>query len=185
MTTTLSPPPYVLMPDIESSEITDPLADGGYHVIIPIAQGLDTSGADSSVTALLTTSDEAFSKISGYDMSTYEKEEGDLDGPYTLAVSIEDSTAGGRIVWVATDYLLDGLYNSYSSGANLDLAMNSLSWMIGESDAVSIRAKSLDYNYLTISSSAATWLKIVMIGVIPVGFLLLGIDEILRRRKKL
>ena len=120
--------PYVLMPDIESSEITDPLADGGYHVIIPIAQGLDTSGADSSVTALLTTSDEAFSKISGYDMSTYEKEEGDLDGPYTLAVSIEDSTAGGRIVWVATDYLLDGLYNSYSSGANLDLAMNSLSW---------------------------------------------------------
>ncbi|MBM6916307.1 Gldg family protein [Gemmiger formicilis] len=177
--------PYVLMPDIESSEITDPLAEGGYHAIIPIAQGLDTSGADSSVTALLTTSDEAFSKISGYDMSTYEKEEGDLDGPYTLAVSIEDSTAGGRIVWVATDYLLDGLYNSYSSGANLDLAMNSLSWMIGESDAVSIRAKSLDYNYLTISSSAATWLKIVMIGVIPVGFLLLGIDEILRRRKKL
>ena len=173
--------PYVLMPDIGSSEITDPLSEGGYHVIVPIAQGLTVEGSEA--TALLTTSDEAFSKISGYNMSTYEKEEGDIDGPFTLAVSVEDSAAGGRLVWVASDYLLDEMYNSYSSGANLDLAMNSLSWMIGESDAVSIRAKSLDYNYLTISSSAATWLKIVMIGVIPVGFLLLGIDEVLRRRK--
>ena len=173
--------PYVLMPDIGSSEITDPLAEGGYHVIVPIAQGLTVEGGEA--TALLTTSDAAFSKISGYDMSTYEKEDGDIDGPFTLAVSAEDSASGGRLVWVATDYLLDEMYNSYSSGANLDLAMNSLSWMIGESDAVSIRAKSLDYNYLTISSSAATWLKIVMIGVIPVGFLLLGIDEVLRRRK--
>ena len=174
--------PYVLMPDIESSDITDPLTEESSHVIVPIAQGL-TVGSNSSVTALLTTSDEAFSKAAGYAMTTYEKEDGDTDGPFTLAVSITDSNAGGRIVWVATDYLLDDMYNSYSSSANLDLVMNSLSWMIGKNDAVSIRAKSLNNNYLTISSSSATVLKIVMIGVIPVCFLLLGIDEVLRRRK--
>ena len=174
--------PYVLMPDIESSDITDPLTEESSHVIVPIAQGL-TVGSNSSVTALLTTSDEAFSKAAGYAMTTYDKEDGDTDGPFTLAVSIEDSTADGKIVWVPTDYLLDDMYNSYSSGANLDLVMNSLSWMIGKNDAVSIRAKSLNNNYLTISSSSATVLKIVMIGVIPVCFLLLGIDEVLRRRK--
>lgn len=174
--------PYVLMPDIGSSDITDPLTEESSQVIVPIAQGL-TVGSNSSVTALLTTSDEAFSKAAGYAMTTYDKEDGDTDGPFTLAVSIEDSTADGKIVWVPTDYLLDDMYNSYSSGANLDLVMNSLSWMIGKNDAVSIRAKSLNNNYLTISSSSATVLKIVMIGVIPVCFLLLGIDEVLRRRK--
>lgn len=174
--------PYVLMPDIESSDITDQLTEESSHVIVPIAQGL-TVGSNGSVTALLTTSDEAFSKAAGYAMTTYEKEDGDTDGPFTLAVSITDSTAEGKIVWVASDYLLDDTYNSYSSGANLDLVMNGLSWMIGKNDAVSIRAKSLNNSYLTISSSSATVLKVVMIGVIPVCFLLLGIDEVLRRRK--
>ena len=178
--------PYVLMPEIQSSDITDPLKDGDYHVIVPIAQGLTvgetTNGA--TVTSLLQTSTDSFSKAAGYAMTTYDKEEGDVDGPFTLAVSVEDSTAGGRLLWVASDYLLDDMYNSYSSGANLDFLMNGLTWMIGDTDAVSIRSKSLNYNSLTISSSSAAWLKICMIGIIPVGFLLLGVDEVLRRRKK-
>lgn len=178
--------PYVLMPEIESSDITDPLKDGDYHVIVPIAAGL-TVGEDNggaTVTSLLKTSTDSFSKAAGYAMTTYDKEDGDIDGPFTLAVLVEDANAGGRLLWVASDYLLDDMYNSYSSGANLDFVMNGLSWMIGNTDAVSIRSKSLDYNYLTISSSSAAWLKVCMIGIIPVGFLLLGLDEVLRRRKK-
>ena len=178
--------PYVLMPEIESSDITDPLKDGDYHVIVPIAAGL-TVGEDNggaTVTSLLKTSTDSFSKAAGYAMTTYDKEDGDIDGPFTLAVSVEDANAGGRLLWVASDYLLDDMYNSYSSGANLDFVMNGLSWMIGNTDAVSIRSKSLGYNYLTISSSSAAWLKVCMIGIIPVGFLLLGLDEVLRRRKK-
>lgn len=178
--------PYVLMPEIQSSDITDPLMDGDYHVIVPIAQGLtvgeDTTGA--TVTPLLQTSSDSFAKAAGYAMTTYDKEDGDVDGPFTLAVSVEDSAAGGRLLWVASDYLLDDMYNSYSSGANLDFLMNGMTWMIGDTDGVSIRSKSLDYNYLTISSSSAAWLKLCMIGIIPVGFLLLGVDEVLRRRKK-
>ena len=178
--------PYVLMPEIESSDITDPLKDGDYHVIVPIAAGL-TVGEDNggaTVTSLLKSSTDSFSKAAGYAMTTYDKEDGDIDGPFTLAVSVEDANVGGRLLWVASDYLLDDMYNSYSSGANLDFVMNGLSWMIGNTDAVSIRSKSLDYNYLTISSSSAAWLKVCMIGIIPVGFLLLGLDEVLRRRKK-
>lgn len=178
--------PHVLMPEIESSDITDPLKDGDYHVIVPIAAGL-TVGEDNggaTVTSLLKTSTDSFSKAAGYAMTTYDKEDGDIDGPFTLAVSVEDANAGGRLLWVASDYLLDDMYNSYSSGANLDFVMNGLSWMTGNTDAVSIRSKSLDYNYLTISSSSAAWLKVCMIGIIPVGFLLLGLDEVLRRRKK-
>lgn len=176
--------PYVLMPEIQQSDITQPLLDGSYNIIVPIAQGLTVGDTTAgAVTPLLQTSADSFSKAAGYAMSTYEKEDGDVDGPFTLAVSIEDSAAGGRVLWVASDYLLDEQYNAFSAGANLDFVMNGLSWMIGETDAVSIRSKSLDYNYLTISASSATWLKICMIGIIPACFLLLGVDEVLRRRK--
>lgn len=150
-------------------------------MIVPIAAGL-TLSEGSTATALLTTSDSAFSKLSGYAMTSYDREDDDPAGPFTLAISAE-SAQGGKLVWVASDYLLDDLYNSYSSGANMDLAMNSLSWMIGQADSVSIRSKSLNSTYLTISSSSAAWLKVCMIGIVPFAFLLLGIDEVIRRRK--
>ena len=61
--------------------------------------------------------------------------------------------------------------------------MNALSWKMADNESLSIRSKSLDYNYLTISASAATLIKVIMIGVIPLGYLLYGIDEVIRRRR--
>ena len=80
--------------------------------------------------------------------------------------------------------MLDDGYNSYSSGANTDFIMNSISWMIGEEETISIRSKSLDYNYLTISETAAKRIKVIMIFVLPTCYLLYGIEEVFRRRKE-
>ena len=63
--------PYILLPEIADTEITSSLLDGGYYAIMPIAQGMTVSD-DSSVTELLTTSDSAFSKAAGYELTTYE-----------------------------------------------------------------------------------------------------------------
>lgn len=49
---------------------------------------------------------------------------------------------------------------------------------------MSIRSKSLSYNYLTISESAAAMLKAWMIGVIPAAFVLYGVLTVIDRRKK-
>ena len=154
--------PFALMPDMASSDITDSLIEEHYYPIMPISRGLTVSD-DTSVTTLLTTSDAAFSKIAGYEMTTYEKEDGDIDGPFALAVSI-DCGNDGRIVWFASSSFLDDAYNAYSSGANVNLGMNALSAMIGESEAMAIRSKSLNYNYLTISESTSSLLKTMMIG---------------------
>ena len=176
--------PYFLLPTIESSDITDALIDANSKIIMPISSGLTITNSAGSytVTSLLDTSSEAYSKVAGYSLSTYEKEDEDIDGPFSLAISAEN-TAGGSLVWIGTDYLLDDQYNSYSSGANSDFFMNALSWKMTDSQSLSIRSKSLDYNYLTISASAATMIKIILIGVVPIGYLLYGIDEVLRRRK--
>ena len=99
---------------------------------------------------------------------------GDTDGPFAVALSIEDS-GGGEIIWFASSVFLEDLYNAYSSGANVNLAMNALSSLVGESEAMAIRSKSLDYNYLTISESTSSLLKTVMIGVCPLAYLGMGL----------
>lgn len=175
--------PYVLMPDIASSDITDSLTEENYYVLMPISQGMNVgSTTNGTVTSLLTTSDTAFSKVAGYSLETYEKEDGDIDGPFSVAVSIEDQ-GGGQIVWFSSSVFLEDMYNAYSSGANVDLAMNSLSWLVGEREAISIRSKSLNYNYLTISDSTSSLLKGLMIGVFPLAYLCIGITVILVKRK--
>lgn len=176
--------PYVLLPDMVSNDITDSLISENYFPIMPISQGLTIQGTSDrgTATALLNTSDSAFSKIAGYKLTSYEKEDGDIDGPFTLAVSIE-STGDGQIVWFASSSFLDDVYNAYSSGANVDLGMNALSSLIGESEAMAIRSKSLDYNYLTISDSTSSMLKVTMIGVFPLLYLTVGICVVLRRRR--
>lgn len=175
--------PYVLLPDMGSSEITDPLTEENYYVLMPISMGLTVGEtADGTVTQLLTTSDSAFSKTAGYDISSYEKEEGDVDGPFTLAVSVE-STGGGQMVWFTSSHFIDDMYNAYSSGANVDMSMNALSSLIGEREAIAIRSKSMNYNYLTISESAGSTLKVTMIVIFPLTYLGIGIWVILRRRR--
>jgi len=175
--------PYVLLPDLAENEITDPLMKENYYAIMPIAQGLMVQDTESGqVTELLTTSELSFSKADGYGLSSYEKEEGDTDGPFALAVSVAAENEG-RIVWFASSHFLDEMYNAYSSGANLDLAMNAVSSLIGESEAVAIRSKSLNYNYLTISDATASFLKMMMIAVFPLTYLGIGICVTFGRRK--
>lgn len=174
--------PYILLPDIASSEITDPLLSERYYAIMPLAQGL-TVPENDTVQTLLTTSEASFSKVAGFALDTYEKETGDVDGPFAVAVSV-NADNDGQIVWFSSSDFLSDQFNAYSSGGNLDLAMNALSSMLGEREAVSIRSKSLNYNYLTIDESTASLLQVFMIGVFPCLFLAVGICLIAYRRRR-
>ena len=174
--------PYILLPDMNSHDITDPLIEENYYVNMPLTQGLVVEEDSLSVTSLLTTSEDSFSKTAGYSLSTYEKEDGDTDGPFAAAVSVT-TTNDGQIVWFGSSIFLEDLYNALSSGANSDLAMNALSDLIGEREALAIRSKSLNYNYLTITESTASTLKTLMIGIFPLAYLGVGVCVILRRRR--
>lgn len=87
------------------------------------------------------------------------------------------------MVWFSSSSFLEDMYNAYSSGANVDLTMNALASLVGESDAMAIRSKSLNYNCLTIRDSTASLLKVAMIGVFPLLYLGIGMGVILRRRR--
>ncbi len=177
--------PYELMPDLNSAPATDPLIEENYYTVFPLAVGLVVNGDSSkgSVTELLSTSSQAYSKTAGYELETYDYEEGDIKGPFALAVSIQDA-GGGQIIWFSSEQFLSQAYNALSSGANQDLVINALSGLVGQSEAMAIRSRSLSYNYLTINSATASLLQLLMIGVFPLLFLGIGIYVVIRRRRK-
>ena len=181
--------PYYLLPDLKSHSITEPLI-GGYYVLLSIAHGLrmsDTLPDGVTVDTLLSTSSSAYSKAAGYDSTTYEKEDGDIDGAFALGAAVtaeNDDGSTAQIVWVSSGALLDEQSSSMVSGGNLDLFLNAISWMCGHEDGISIHSKSMNYEYLTISSSSASVMTAVIIWLIPALYLGTGVCVWLRRRRK-
>jgi ABC-2 type transport system permease protein len=182
--------PYYLLPNLGDHDITEPLTENGYSVLLPIAQGLKVGSSlrdGLSVTELLTTSDSAYSKAGGYSITTYDKESGDTDGPFALSVAVTDAVDDDTttsIVWVSSSYLLDDQTNSQVSGGNQDFFENALSWLCHQEDTISIHAKSIGTSYLTVDSSAAALMTAFIVGVIPLGCLGTGIVIWVRRKRR-
>ena len=198
--------PYYLLADINSHTITDPLIDDGYYVLLPIAQGLNVSDnlRDSlTVSTLLETSSDAYSKIAGYEIETYDKEDGDIDGPFALALlATEDLTAKSdtdetetstddedanttNVLWISSSVLLDDQVNMQVAGGNEDFFLNAVNYMCEETDsAISIHTKSLGTDYLTMDSSTASALIVLIIAVIPIAYFAIGIYTTVRRRQR-
>lgn len=77
--------PYYLLPEVESTEVSEDLT--GSYVLLAAAQGLTVSDDlrdGLTVTNVLSTSDNAYSKTDVQNMKTYAKESGDIDGPFAV-----------------------------------------------------------------------------------------------------
>lgn len=176
-----------LLPDILNHDITTPLS-GSYYLLMGNTQAVqETEGIAENiqVTPLLQTSDEAYSKLDGYDITTYEKEEEDVDGPFYLAaasvITGEDYTA--QMVYIPSTTFLSDNINQAISGTNHDFFMNGLEWLCNREDTISIRAKSLNTETLTVDEQTARNWELILMGVIPVALLVLGGIVVYKRRK--
>ena len=182
--------PYYLVPTVESNDITSEVASSGYYILMPYAQGIqktDDVRDTVNIESLLTTSDSAYSKT---DMSsgTLEKEDGDVEGPFDLGVSITESVEDGKethIIYFSTANLLQGEVNQMVSGGNEKLVMAAFSSLVDSetTTTVSIPSKSLEVSYLTLTAYDASFWKICVIGLIPGAFLVIGFMIWLKRRK--
>ncbi len=178
----LSRYPYYIIPNIASHDITDALIDARYYVLSPLAQPIvETDEHDADVTWLLTTSDSAYTKLAALEMTTTSKEDGDTDGPFNTAAAAEK---GGKLVWITGEGFLESYIDSAVSGGNSNLFLNALNWMGGQEENISIRAKSLDSEGLTLTQSESSLWSAIMIGVIPVGLIAVGVMIWARRKRR-
>ena len=181
--------PVYLLPSLDSHTITSPLQEGGYSVLLSLAQGVtlqEDLRETLSVSPLLTTSDDAYSKTAGYGMTTYSKEDGDTDGPFTLAAAATETAEDGtesHVVWIGSTALLDDTYNQKVAGANQDFFLNCVSWTCQGEEGPTIHAKSMTTEYLTMNAATASMLTLVVVAVLPGGCLAWGIYTWIKRRR--
>lgn len=188
--------PMVLIPEIKSHAITDPLS--GYNVLLPYSSGIKAADSDDlreglSINTFLATTDSAYVKTN-LSSSAYEKEEGDIDGPFSVAVAVTDTHAGeddagegcaeARMIVLGTSYMLESDINNLVSGANEDLFLNSLEWLCERENTISIRAKSMDSGKLAVAAASSNMWKIILIGILPLASVACGGIYVYRRRKK-
>ena len=70
------------------------------------------------------------------------------------------------------------------AGGNQDLFLNAVNWLCGQENSISIHAKSLSYEYLTMDSGTSSGLTLLMVVLIPVACLVVGIVIVYRRKHK-
>ncbi len=178
--------PYLLLPDINTHAITEPIATG-YYVLYPQAKAIEQAASVSdtlTITPLLTTSDSAFIKTDIANIQTFEKEDGDEEGQYHLAVAVEDTATQAQIVWFTSTQFTYSDYDGAVGGTNTDLFLNALSWMCKSESSITIHAKTITTDYLTVSASTRAILTLVMIVLLPLAFVAVGIYVAISRRKR-
>lgn len=182
--------PYYLVPEINSHDITDPLVDGSVNLLIYEPQGIvisDDVRSTVDITSLVVTSDEAYGKdISSGTISSVEVEDGDEVGTYNLAVAVTEEVGDEetQLVVIAAQYLLLEDITDYFSVGNIDLFLNSISWMCEHESTISISSKSLDIETITLTDAQVNLWRTVTMYAIPVALLACGIVVFFVRRKK-
>lgn len=183
--------PYYIVPTIDSSDITSDIKSNNRYVLAPISQPVKTLSdyRDTlQISSLLSTSDKAYIKTDVQNMTTYEKEDSDEEGSFQVGVSVteqvdDDNTT--QLVCFGCASLLDEATDQQVSGGNTDLVLAALGWMC-ENDApvIDVTSKSLTMSYLTVPQFDAAYWSIIVCGVIPVAFLLIGTVIWFKRRKQ-
>lgn len=183
--------PLYLLPNIENHDITKPLVDNKLNIILPYTQAIENlqqKNANTKITPLLTTSNSAYAKANNE--STIAKESGDIEGPFNLAVLIEDNwfndseSYQSKVIVISSPTLFDSGTNQISSGANLDFFMNTVNFLVDRQDSISIRSKSLATEYLQLDQTQALIIIAIALIIIPIIIFAIGIVIWLRRKNK-
>lgn len=162
--------PYYLVPNIGSSDVTTGMTDGSQYVLLAGCQGLTVSGSQRetlNISQILTTSEGAYVKANPEEMTTYEKEDGDVDGPFFVAATISETVGSGdeteesdgettedseaedsadasedaketRIVCFASSGILEENFNNTVSDGNYTLYINSLNWLVDTDESATV-----------------------------------------------
>ncbi|MCM1267854.1 MAG: Gldg family protein [Bacteroidales bacterium] len=179
--------PYYLFPEIGQSDVTAVLENG--LVFAPFSIGLtyDEGSDEVYCTPLLTTSGSAFSKKNVTDGSQYEKEEGDIDGPFVIALEAEKETADGKIskaYVVGGESLFTTLADEMAPGNNVKLFASMISALAEHESPVAVPVKSLAMTNLVFKAQTAYIVAVLCVIVLPLATLIAGLVIWIRRRRR-
>ena len=173
--------PAYLIPKMNSHAIINPMVSANLPILFPVAQPIEQLKVKKDslkIEPLLTTSGQSFGK-KNINSTKAQKESGDIDGPFDVAVAITDTQelSNAKIVVFSSS----GFIN-VAAGGNIDLFMNSINWVQGLEENISITPKDLTTLPLEITKAQTLGFSALVIIVIPAIVLIIGVVVWLRRR---
>lgn len=180
--------PSNIIPSYGNHNIVSPLITSGLPVLSPTSQYIrinDLTRSSLTIEPLLTTSNSAYAK-SGLEINSFEKEDGDVDGPFNLAVAvtekIENSNKSTELVVVSSSDILNSQSISLTKGGNLDFFMNSIGWLSQREDKITIRAKDISPDVITVNQGQVYTLALISMFIIPIFIITSGTIVWYKRR---
>ncbi|MBI2874646.1 MAG: GldG family protein [Firmicutes bacterium] len=182
---------FSLVPRYDWHDITQSLIDKNLPSLLPQARslaGLDTPPAGITVEGLLETSESSWGETN-FTESKASKGPDDLPGPLYVAYAVSykegdqaDSKVRPVAVVVGTSSFIAGEFVTFPG--NADLFLNSIRWLGGERELISIRPKARTMERLFLDPGSALRILFLTVIVIPGATLLSGTVIWLRRRNR-
>ncbi|MBQ9989687.1 MAG: Gldg family protein [Lachnospiraceae bacterium] len=196
--------PAYLLPEIETAAVTSDFYSGRY-IFMPFAQGVTVEETDELyVATLLTATESAYLKQNLEEITTYEKQEEDLEGPFTTAVLVEKTLTeelneadgeetmeteetvalNSRLYLFASEAIFTESADSMVSGTNSLLFANTIQDMVDEQESsVTVPVKTYEENGVIVSQAMVLLWGAVVVVILPLMLLIAGLFIWLRRRK--
>ena len=181
--------PIFLLPNVEYADETNGLKGAYTYLIAPYAQGIDVPDEEIegiTYTKLLNGSENSIVKTNITNASTYEKEEGDIEGPVCIGVKAEktlDSGTSTIYLFASAQMFTDSIDNAVS-GNNKQLFSNIMSTLANHETSVSVPVKSYEMDSLIVSASDLAVFGIIAVVILPLALLVAGLIIWLNRRSK-
>lgn len=179
--------PYYLLPEVEYSSYTSSVS--GKYIFAPYSEGFlcDAESEEVVYTQLLTTTEQAVSKVDAANAATSQMEEGDVAGPFAIALAAEKTVGEetSQIVVAGSLDLFTDSADAVVSGSNVAMFTDCILAMAGEGEQnTAIPVKEFTLSNITVTSIAAMLGGLAASILVPVLLIAAGIVIWAVRRKK-
>lgn len=184
-------PTNLFLPIVEGHESLENIPKNSF-AMVRYAVGLayqDNSRTTITHTPLMQTSASAFCRP--YELmedSTVEKQEGDIEGTYDMAVAIEEEVGQNNVtkltLYASPDFLSGEITANFPSLVNTKMAVENMGNMCNLEATVSIAKKNYSLEPIIFSENAFKFNMILLVFVIPLGTIVGGLIIWVKRRYK-
>jgi hypothetical protein len=160
-----------------SSPITDRLQ--GINTVFPVARTVQTPGQEAALpnltyTPLVPADADAWGETNFDSLNTQPaKDEADTQPPFNLAVSVENTATGARLVLFGDS---DFASNAFADqGINANLMANSVNWVTVEESLISLTPKTPTTRTLVLTNAmTGNFIFLLTVVLMPLAVLVLG-----------
>lgn len=181
--------PIYILPNIEYADETTGLTDQHSYIMAPYSQGISITDEDNQsveYTKLLTCSEQSLVKTNVASANSFEKEDGDIDGPVCIGLKAEkelDSGSSVLYLFASAQMFTDNIDQAVS-GKNKQLFTNIMSTVANHESSISIPVKSYNLGSLTVSTKDILLFAAIVVVLIPLALIICGLIIWIKRRKK-